>query len=725
VNTIAERQPRRLTWVDRVVVALPLASVYVWLSIVYSVEAWKRATPWLFTDELEFTQLSRSIAATGHAARRGEPHSFGSLYNVMLAPIWRISDVSAAFATIKYVDVLVMTSVLFPTYFLARMVVGRTPALFAAAGAAAIPSLAYSSWIVEETLAYPYAALGFYLIARALRDRTRMSIGGAVIVCAIAPLVRGELAMLSVTFLFGIIFMVWSSERVKARRATWTQGDWLGFLVLVAGAIILFSGFMSHHSSGWLMNTAYNWTKKRIFVYGDWAAGALAVGIGVLPFLLGLAALVPARHERRTPGLRVFRSVATGGIISFGIYTGMKAAYLSQIFASRVEERNLIYICPLLFIGTALVLERRRVNLWALGASAAYTLYIIIGTPLHVVDVGLYSDALGLALFEQWNRYFLIGVTHAQWTLIAVLVVSVAATVALTRLQRSAATALAATLGVLALAWCVTGEIAAAAGNVTISRDIEPTLGEPFTWVDDHTHLKPTLYLAQGVGDQHPECLPESWNRSITAVSSLDATIGGPGPAGAPNVTPRGRLYWTEKPTDPGKVFDYAVEDWPCVDFAGTHVATHYYRGGASKLRQWRLIQLTKPNRLRATCFGIYPDGWSGANDSTYFRFVNRRAGWLRVTLSRPGFSGSPVDIRIGEVGTLDKAPILGRVTRHVQAVIPPNGKAVIWLRTPAAPFAATAVVSEKLVPNQIDPNSGDGRTLGAHVAYRWSLTKR
>jgi hypothetical protein len=52
-----------------------------------------------------------------------------------------------------------MTSALFPTCLLARLLVGRRPALFAAAGAAAIPSLAYSSYIVEETFAYPYAAL--------------------------------------------------------------------------------------------------------------------------------------------------------------------------------------------------------------------------------------------------------------------------------------------------------------------------------------------------------------------------------------------------------------------------------------------------------------------------------------------------------------------------------------------------------------------------------------
>ena len=73
---------------------LPLTSVYVWLCIVYLVEAWNRATPWLFTDELELTQLSRSIAATGHAARRGSPHSFDSLYTYLTAPVWLIHDVA-------------------------------------------------------------------------------------------------------------------------------------------------------------------------------------------------------------------------------------------------------------------------------------------------------------------------------------------------------------------------------------------------------------------------------------------------------------------------------------------------------------------------------------------------------------------------------------------------------------------------------------------------------
>jgi len=714
VSAVATTRPRA-TVSDRLLAAIPLASLYLWLSIAYSIEAWKRATPWLFTDELELTQLSRSIAATGHAARRGEPHSIHSLYTVILAPLWRIDDVAAAFAAIKYVDVLAMTAVVFPTYFLARLVVGRTPALFAAAAAGGVPALAYSSWIVEETWAYPYSALCLFLIAKALLLKSRGWLVGAALASIVAPFMRSELYMMPVAFLLAAVLLYWSSERPRAWRARWSRADWLGFVVLIAGAIILFSAVMSHHSHGWLMNTAYNWTKKRIFTYGDWAAGALAIGIGVAPMVVGLAALVPARGERETRELRTVRSVGIAAVIVFGLYTAMKAAYLSQVFASRVEERNLTYVAPVLFVGTALVLSSRRVNWWALAASTAYVAYVVLGVPLFIGG-GLYSDALGLAIFQQGNRYFLLSRADARLILVIALVATVVLTVLGTRL-RPAAIAFALAI----LAWCGTAEFAAAVGNITVSRDIRPTLGEPFTWVDDATHLKPTLYLAQGVTDQNAEWLLEFWNRSITTVSSLDGTIGGPGPSGAPNITTRGDLYWTEHANDVGKVFDYAVEDWPCIDFAGTLVQSHFYNAGGAQ-RPWRLIQLTKPNRLRAVCVGIYSDGWSGPNDSTYFRFVARHRGWLRVTLDRQGFAGSPVDLQLATIG-LDasgRQPIVGTVLRHEVVRIRTNQTTTAWVPTPARPFSLRAVVE-----NKFSPGNGDVRTLGALVRYQWSLTKR
>ena len=60
-----------------------------------------------------------------------------------------------------------MTAAIFPAYALARLVVSRPYALFAAVGAAAAPALSYSPFLVEEPLAYPVSTLALLLIARA------------------------------------------------------------------------------------------------------------------------------------------------------------------------------------------------------------------------------------------------------------------------------------------------------------------------------------------------------------------------------------------------------------------------------------------------------------------------------------------------------------------------------------------------------------------------------
>ena len=718
-----EARPRP-TVADRLLAAVPLASIYLWLSIVYSVEAWKRITPWLFTDELEMTQISRAIAATGHAARRGEPYKFRSLYTFMIAPLWWINDVANAYSAVKYVDVLVMTSVIFPTYFLARLFVRRGWALFAATGAAALPSLAYSSWIVEETLAYPYAALCFFLIVKAFVERSRWWIIGASAASLVAPFVRGELVVIPIVLAIATIFAVWSSEWGNHRRASWSWDDYLGVYVLALGAIFAISALASHHSQQWYGVTVY-W-KHRAVVLGDWAAGALAIGMGVIPFVVGLAALVAARGETPVREVRMFRCVAAAGITGFALYTGMKAAYVQSVFATRVWERNLIYIAPLLFIGTALVFERRRVNVAALAVTAAFGLYLVVGTPFQM-GVQLYSDSLGFSILQQANRYYEWTPAGAQWLLIGVLLSGLALLVVAMqrRLGATAATAVAAALAVGILAWNVTGEISAAAGNVSIARGTGAILRHPYTWVDDVAHGKPTLYLGQGVADQRAEWLLEFWNRSIVTVNSLDSTVVGPGPSGAPNITADGRIYWSLTPADPGRVYDYAVEDWPCVDLAGPVAAVHGYQGPSQhELKEWRLIRLTKPNRLRAACSGIYADGWTGANDSTYFRFTNTDRGWLRIRISRQNWPASPVHVQFGSIRTEFKQPTVGKIFRELRFDVKSGQTRVIWLRAPAERFGARVVVDRKFVPRELDPvHYSDPRQLGAQVDYRFFRT--
>lgn len=723
----------------RISAALPLASIYLWLCCIYLFEAWKRRTPWLFTDELEFTQLSRSIAATGHPARRGDPFPAKSLYVYLTAPLWLIHDVEKAYAAIRYLDVFVMASVVFPTYFLARLVVGRKAALFAAIGAGAIPSLAYSSYLIEETLAYPYAALCFFLLVKAIVARRRRWTLLATLATLAAPAVRSELIMLwAVALLTGMLFL-WRSDRAQRWRATWSRGDWVAAVVVGFGAVFVFSAVASHQSIEWLTITrAY---KDRIVIHGNWAFGSLAIGMGVIPLIAGLAVLVRDRGEVQSRELRTFRYVAMAAIFSFGMYAAMKSAYLSTVFATRVEERNLIYIAPLLFIGTAIVFERRRVNALGLGLSAAYVLYLVGYALYHAVQspyemgVQLYSDSLGFSILQQANRYIYLSTFGARLVLLGVFIVGVAILV-LPRVlpaRRHLAAVLTAALAVGVLAWSLTGEIAAATGTISLDNDAASTLRQPFSWIDDATHQKPTVYMGEGEFDQRPEWLAEFWNRSITRVSSLDGTVLGPGNAGGPDLNAKGTMFWG----GPAK-YDYAVEDWcdpvlpggtpwPCVDLAGKIVASHVYRAGGGT-RTWHLVKLTKPNRLRGQASGIYPDGWTAADDSSYFRFSGN-AGWLRIVVSRREWGGptppSPVHILVGKLVINSNAqPILGPVARQITFTIASTQTQIRWIRIPAGRVAIHVVVDKKFRPFDYFPERGDKRELGAQVEYRYFRTR-
>jgi hypothetical protein len=720
---------RSATLSDRLLAAVPLASIYVWLSAVYAFEAWRRVTPWLFGDELEFTQLSRSIAATGRPAERGLSHSPDSVYTYLTAPFWLIHDVSAAYSAIKYFDVLVMAAVVFPTYFLARMIVGKTPALFAAAGAAAIPSLAYSSYLVEEPLAYPYAALCFFLVAKALVTKRRGWVAGAIVACVFAPAVRTELVVVPALLVLAFLFAAWSSDRSRAWRANWSAGDWVGFVVLLLGAIFLLAGIGSHHS-GEILRVTRGY-KHRQINEGDWAAGTLAIGMGVLPFIAGLAALFRAPGEPPSREVRTFRSVATAGIVAFGLYTAMKAAYLSTAFATRVEERNLIYIAPLLFVGTALVFSRRRVSMLGLAAAGAYTLYLVGYALYHVTQypyqmgIQLYSDALGFAILQQGNRDVSWTPGLAREFLIAMALISILVLV-LPRYLRNvrAAVVLTAVAAVGALGWNLTGEMAASAGTNSIARQAAATLRRPFTWVDDATGRAPTVYLAQEEIDPNPEWLLEFWNRSIVRVSSLDGTLGGPGPAGGPNFTRNGTLYNGSAIEAGSWRYAYGVEDRPCIDLVGKPVASHPYRAGGL-LQHWRLVRLTNPNRMQSDCMGIYPDGWTSASDSVYYRYSGP-AGWLRVAYSRPEnypIPPTPVRITLGTLKIVDKQPILAHEMKRVDTTVRNLQSRVTWLRVPAGGFAVDVAVAKKFVPDDYD-HRGDKRQLGVQLTYNWYATK-
>jgi hypothetical protein len=711
--TTARPAAAERTFADRILAAVPILSVFLWLCIVYAIEAWAHATPWLFSDELELTQLARSIADTGHPARRGAAYGFHTLWTYLMAPAWLIDDTQKAYDTVKYLGTIVMTAAFFPAYGIARTIVGRWPALFAATAAAAIPALAYSSIMVVEPLAYPYSTLCLFLIVRTLITPTRWWIAGTVVACAIAPFVRGELGVLTGVVLLAAALLIWQSRHVLSWRARWSRTDWVGFAALILTAAIVLSAFFGHHSFEWFVAT--DLYKSRIFDLGFNAAGALVIGLGVLPVVAGLAMLWRAPGEVPVYSVRVFRCVLLSSLIAFGAYTGVKAAYVSTVFGTYTYERNLIYLAPLLFAGTALWLERRRIHPVALVVSAAAVLYLLLTTPYEMTQDISYNTP-GVAILQQANRYFRLDPTGAKIGLVAILVLSVALLLTPRYLRRGGGW-LAVGVGLAVIAWNLTGELAFASASNRTSDLFVTNIRKPMTWVDDHTHGASTLYIGQQMTDQNSEWLLEFWNRSIKKVFSLDGTAQGPGPTR----TPDPRASDGALSHDPH--YPYVVEE-KGIEIVGKQVAAHLHKAGG-RYELWRLLRVEPPLRLRSSVTGIYTDGWMGESSSyTRYSTEGNRSGRIRIDFSRTAWDGPDkpghITVKLGPIVIgPDKQPHVGKPTAIKKLVIHSKQQKSVVLAAPGPRFRVEVAIAPTFVPMELAPqNSSDRRELGAVVNY-------
>jgi hypothetical protein len=690
------------------VVAVALALVFTALAALYGWQAWAHKTPTIFTDELELTQLSRSIAETGHAARRGEPHSFNSLVTYLWAPAWRINSTLTAYRVIKLLDVVVMTSVLFPAYFLARTVASRPASLFAAAGAASIPALSYSPMLLEEPLAYPWATLALFLAVKSVAARTRGWIAAAVVVALLGTFVRGELALLPVVLGVAALLFVCTGPWGRRQWTSWSRWDRFGAVTLLVGALIVVNAVLSHASQGWEIPTRLY--KGRIFDLGLQAATIFTIGIGVLPALAGLAVALSFR-EARDRARRAFLCVFWAALAAFATYTAVKAAYLSTKFATRVEERNLFYVAPLLFAGAAAWLDRPRVRLAPALASIAF-LAFLLGTKEYQ-QLYPYFEAPGNGILALANREFAWNTATQRTLVLGVLAFGAVALLAAEvgqRLRGVSETWIWAGRGMLwalapvVVAWSLTGEIYSAIGFRDGASRFVANLPKPLNWVDDATGGRPVVYFGQQITDPDGIWLTEFWNRSIRKVWSTDGTAPGPGPIVSPD------LVKTDGTTWPSPDVPYALADNGVV-LAGNPVAS---RGGL------RLYRIDGPLRLGEAASFVYPDGWMGEY-ARWGRFFGTEPGTAVVSLSRLGFcANGPIghalvrvaDLVIGE----DRHEAPGRIRARRRVLVPNCKSTVVRLPSGRPPF----VVDVRITPTfrLSDYGISDSRVVTAVVGF-------
>jgi len=697
--------------VKRLESLVPLLAAYFVLAALYGWQAWQRQTVTLFSDEIEFTQISRSIAETGRAALRGgEPAPGASLYAYVVAPAWWLDRVDAAFGAVKLLGVLLMTATIFPAYALARLIVARPYALFAAVAAVAAPALSYAPFLVEEPMAYPVSTLALFLIARAAVAPTRWSLGLAVGVCVLGTLVRSQLAVLFPILMLVFLARAWRGERIHRWRARWSVGDWVGAVVLLIGLAVVLAAAIGHRSNTWYVATAF--FKGRMLEYGLWAAGALAIGIGVLPFVAGLAGLARPTGEAPDERRRTFAALAVATILAFGFYTAVKTAYISTTLAIVVAERNLIYLYPVLFLGTALVLERRRASLVALAAATAFALYLVTTTPYTLAQYPNY-EAHGLSIAAFANRILRWPDSTIQTTLVLLTLGSSAVLVALryARAPRLAGAAVA-VVGAFVLAWSLTTEIYAANGERIAAEQIYANLPKPPDWIQRTANDEPTIYVGQGI-DAFAAWQVEFWNPNVDWFWGMDGSAPGPGERRTPNLL---RPDGTQDPANLNAGYAVAVNG---VEIAAPVVTTV---GGAVLYRL-----AGRPVKLIQTTAGISPDGWMGEEASfTHYAVDPNVRGFVKVIFSRqaagfPQLKPVRVAVKVGPVVVDPKdQPAIGRVTATGEGMLPPGQITPLLVAVPSVPWRAEVSVASTFVPNDLDPSLGDRRALGAIVSFEF-----
>ena len=681
-----------------------LALAYLGLTALYAWQASKRVSPTIFSDEIEFTQISRGIAENGVPSQRGEPSGFGTLYTYLVAPAWWLDDPKTAWEAAKLIGVLVMSAAIFPAYGLARLVVTRPWALAAAIIAVAAPPLAYAPYLLDEPLAYPYSTAALWAIAAAVAWPTRRSLALAAAMSFVAPFVRGELAVLLAVLGAGLFVLLWRTERFTAWRSTWTAGDWIGAAVLVTGAAVLFSALAGHQSNSWYVATGFE--KQDMLNHATWALAAMTIGLGVLPLVATVAAFLSHR-VRATAGGQAFVVVGVAAFAGFVMYAAVKGAYLSATFSTLIVERNVIYLVPVTVAATAAVLARPVATLPALAAGLVVALYLIAKAELRL-DQYPYFEAPSLAIGHLANRNFSWDGTHVERALVVVTLVSVAVLGARSLVRSRTLGLVVAIVAACAVAtWTLTTEVYAARGLNTFSERLHGGTPQPVDWVDRATGGEPALYLGQQIKDHNTIWLLEFWNRSVERIWSLDGT------ADAPTLSPD--LGSPDGSLAPDPNVEWVVTG-NGVEVVGERVGEP--RGNMT------LFHVTPPVRFRYAQVGVYDDGWMGAHAS-YSQYApddGRSRGFARVTLSRQGACGANIPtaevvVRVGTVVVRANQPALGSVQEVVRRKLEPCAVQPIVIRA-TVPYHVEVTVSPTFVPAQVDASSGDVRELGAQVRF-------
>ena len=319
--------------------------------------------PWIFVDELIYSELAKSFAAGGHfLVRDHSTGSYGYVYPILIAPAWAaFKAVPDAYAAAKGINALVMSLAAVPAYFIARRMLSQWLSLAAAALAVAIPSMVYTSTLMTENAFYPIF-LTFVLVLVVWLDRP--SVGNTFLLLGLVLL-----AYLTRQQAIALVPAILTAPLLVAGREAFRRYALMYWIVLGAAGVVVIEQLARGRSVFGILG-AYQVASTSHYSAGDvtrwflYHVSELDLSLGVLPF----AALLVLAFGLR--GLGRPQKIFVAAAVSVTFWLVLEVAIFASEQSFRVEERNMFYVAPLFLIALLVWIDRGlpRGTVWATAA---------------------------------------------------------------------------------------------------------------------------------------------------------------------------------------------------------------------------------------------------------------------------------------------------------------------------------------------------------------------
>ncbi len=689
-------------------IELPLVALWFALAGGLAILTSQVADWYVMTDELLYERLAISIGNLGSPLPQIHGELIGNvnqLYPLLLAPLFHDRLVPPALLDAHVLNAIVMSSACLPTFLLARAVTEsrRLPYLVAALSVC-IPWIPLSSMLMTEVVAYPafvWAMLAVYRAAASPRWQNDVVM---IVALGVATLARTQFLILFLVvplafYLHELAFTAAPSRlsriRVAGRRLVDLHRPLaIAYAALVVAAVVLLALGRLSSALGTYSVTA----EGNILPSGMGRSllehlAPLGLGLGILPFVLGVAWLFANFVRPRTREQHAFAAIA---VVTFAALLVEVTSYDLRFGQGRLHDRYLFYVVPLVLIAFAAALRAERRPHWSLYISAtlmasAFSVVPVVRYDKFNVDspVAALNDALLDAGGSVDGARVLLGLAT-----IVLLLLFLLAAVFLRRAQLAVAVLVFAVVAVSSETALVFNRLLTVDG--TSGRPITLEQGHVFDWIDRKVgpEAKVTMVPYPFLYGNYWENVAywwnvEFWNASVQRAATYEQAF-----TGTPETFPVTALTF-DRTTGRANVSTsgYAVQA----------IAETRFRLAGSELGQDRgvaLIAVDRPWRAAWLGFDLYRDGWT----------VPKAVGKIRV-FAAPGQTEPTMRfLTISVRGPTDVPPRPFRVESNTsnwaaEAGEQPTSKQ-ISVCVPARGFADVQVHAPRYSPIYGDPRS-------------------